>query len=168
MGQKVTLKKLAFVSFQPKEGGFMAFVSMEGLILMERDPALVLREAAKVYEHSIIVAMRPLIAEIHSLRRNRIPTPARKMWRLGNAIFELVGQLEQLSLQLDGFYDHLTRDLGVKRKWLEKVIILRRYLPEEELIPESLNWGRCEKGTRKVAEGLRAGRLMDKAVSATS
>jgi len=65
--------------------------------------------------------------------------------------------LAELSLEIDDVYKHLVRDLGAKRKWLEKAIIFRRYLPTQDLIPQSLNWGRCEKGTRRVAERLRDG-----------
>jgi hypothetical protein len=101
--------------------------------------------------------MRIFIKEIQALRNNRKLLPAFKIWQLGNAIFELQHNLNKLFLQLDGLYDHLVRDLGVKRKWLEKVIIFRRYLPDENAIPQSLNWGRCEKGTRLVAEKLRKG-----------
>lgn len=161
MGTKVTSPKLTFVTFEPRNGVFVAYMPVQGLISIERDPAYILRKAAKLYECSV-VTMRLLVAEIHAFRKNHTPTPARKIWQLGNAIFGLRKELEGLSLQMDGFYDHLGRDLGVKRKWLEKVIILRRYLPDEKLIPESLNWGRCEKGTRKVAERLRDGHLIDK------
>lgn len=161
----MTSNKLTLVLFEPRNGAFIGFMSIEGLISIEGDPELVLRKAAKLYEHSIVM-MRSLIAEMDAFRASRKPVPARKIWQLGNVIFEMREELERLSLQLDGFYDHLVRDLGVKRKWLEKVIIFRRYVPEEELIPQSLNWGRCEKGTRKVAERLRDGLPIDKALQA--
>jgi len=127
---------------------------MEELISSDNDPELTLRKAAKVYEHSI-ARMRNIVKEIQNFRDNRKLLPARKVWQLGDSIFELQNNLNTLSLQLDGLYDHLVRDLGVKRKWLEKVIIFRRYLPDENAIPQSLNWGHCEKGTRRVAEKLR-------------
>ena len=127
---------------------------MEELISSDNDPEPTLRKAAELYEYSI-AKMRSLVEEIQNFRDNRKLLPARKVWQLGNAVFELQDNLFQLSLQLDGLYDHLVRDLGVKRKWLEKVIIFRRYLPDENAIPQSLNWGRCEKGTRRAAEDLR-------------
>jgi hypothetical protein len=127
---------------------------MEELILGDDDPELKLKKAIEVYQRSI-VKMRNLVKQIQNFRDNRKLLPARKVWQLGDAIFELQYDLNKLSLQLDGLYDHLVRDLGVKRKWLEKVIIFRRYLPNEDAIPQSLNWGRCEKGTRRVAEKLR-------------
>ena len=152
----MTSDKLAFVAFEPRNGQFVAFLSMEGLLLGETDPELVLREAANVYQRSI-TRLSFLIAEIQTWRARRKLIPARQVWHVGDSIFELTSGLEKLSLQIDGLYDHLARDLGAKRKWLEKAIILRRYLPDEESIPRSLNWGRCEKGTRRVAERLRAG-----------
>ena len=150
----MTGEKLAFVSFEPSNRQFRAFLPMEELISSDNDPEPTLRKAAEVYEHSII-KMRNLVKEIQDFRDNRKLLPARKVWQLGDAVFELQDNLNRLSLQLDGLYDHLVRDLGVKRKWLEKVIIFRRYLPDENAIPQSLNWGRCEKGTRRAAEKLR-------------
>lgn len=154
MGEEVTGEKLAFVSFEPSNRQFRAFLPMEELILSDNDPEPTLRKAAEVYEHSI-AKMRNLVKEIQNFRDNRKLLPARKVWQLGDAIFELQHNLSKLSLQLDSLYDHLVRDLGMKRKWLEKVIIFRRYLPDENAIPQSLNWGRCEKGTRRAAEKLR-------------
>jgi hypothetical protein len=154
LGEEVTRDKLAFVSFEPSNGQFTAFLSMEGLILCDDDPELKLRKAVEVYQHSI-EEMRNIVKQIQNFRSNRELLPARKVWQLGDAIFELQCNLKELSLQLDSLYDHLVRGLGVKRKWLEKVIIFRRYLPSENAIPQSLNWGRCEKGTRRVAEKLR-------------
>jgi hypothetical protein len=146
--------RLAFVSFEPSNEMFRAFLPMEELVSGDDDPELKLKKAVKVYERSI-GKMRNLVKEIQSFRSNRKLLPARKVWQLGDAIFELQHDLNELSLQLDGLYDHLVRDLGVKRKWLEKVIIFRRYLPDENAVPPSLNWGRCEKGTRQAAEKLR-------------
>jgi len=157
MGEEMTSDKLAFVAFEPTNGQFVAFLSIEGLFSSDRDPEAVLGKAAEVYERST-TRMKTLVEEIQASRADRKRVPARKIWDLGDAIFELKGELEKLSLQIDRLYDHLARDLGAKRKWLEKVIIFRRYLPDETLIPESLNWGRCEKGTRKAAERLRNGR----------
>jgi len=148
--------KRAFISFELVDKRFRAYLSMKEFILSDKDPELTIRKATKIYENSII-EMRTFIKEIQNFRNSRKLLPAYKVWQLGNAIFELQGNLSKLYLQLDGLYNHLVRDLGVKRKWLEKVIIFRRYLPDENAIPQSLNWGRCEKGTRRVAEKLRKG-----------
>lgn len=152
----MTSKKPAFVTIEPMDCQFTALLSIEGLLSLEGDPESLLKKAAELYERTII-EMRSLIAEMQAYRAHRKPIPARMMWKLGDTIFQLRDGLEALSLQLDDVYRHLVRDLGVKRKWLEKAIIFRRYLPSEDLIPQSLNWGRCEKGTRRVAEKLRQG-----------
>ena len=131
---------------------------MEELISGADDLELKLKNAVEVYERST-EKMRSLVNEIQGFRDNHKLLPARKVWQLGNAIFELQHDLNELSLQLDGLYDHLVRDLKVKRKWLEKVVIFRRYLPDQNAIPKSLNWGRCEKGTRQAAEKLRKNHL---------
>ena len=144
------------IFFEPKDDGFKAFMSVEGLLSGNSDPALVLVEAADIYA-MFVSRMRSVVKEIQQARAARILVPARTIWSLGDLIFELSEKLGSKSLQLDDLYLHLGRDLGVKRKWLEKVIIFRRYLPAAEAIPESLNWGRCEKGTRRVAEGLAQG-----------
>lgn len=156
MGKEKSLNTLGFVSFELKDGQFVGSLAIEAAIGNKRDPEVVLREATKIYKRSI-KRMCSLIADIQNMRHSHKPIPARKIWQLGDAIFELRDDLENLSLQLDGLYSHLVRDLRVQRKWLEKVVILRRYLPKEDFIPESLNWGRCEKGTRRVAQRLRHG-----------
>ena len=152
----MTRETPAFVSFEPDCGQFRALLSVEGVISIRDDPELVLKEAAKIYKSST-TTMLSLLEEIQCLRSDRKRLPARTIWRLGDAIFRLQEDLGRLSLQLDGLYDHLVRDLRVKRKRLEKVIIFRRYLPDESVIPLSLNWGRCEKGTRRAARRLSEG-----------
>lgn len=151
-------QQLAFVAIEPTASGFRGSLAVDGLLSLPGDPEAVLRSAAAQYEHSVLT-MRSLIAEMRERRAAGQPIPARLMWQMGNAIFDLKDQLARFSLQLDDTYAHLVRDLGVKRKWLEKAIIFRRYLLREELIPATLNWGRCEKGTRRAAERLRNGLL---------
>jgi hypothetical protein len=159
MGKKVNSNKLTFVAFEPRNGRFLALLSVEGLIFGEKDPDLILQDAAKIYGDSIL-KLRSLIREINAVRIARKNISARKIWEIGDVIFVLKDRLEKISLQIDNIYSHLVRELGVKRKWLEKVVTFRRYIPSKELIPKSLNWGRCEKGTRRVAERLRDGLLL--------
>lgn len=149
----MTTKELAFVKFEPRDNGFIASASMDWVISSANDPELTLRKAADLYE-KYIKEMILLIKGIQSLRKTRKPIPARKVWQIGNYIFSLKSDLEQLSLQVEDFYGQLVSALGVKRKWLEKVIIFRRYLPDIKFIPKNLNWGKCEKGTRKIAQKL--------------
>jgi len=148
--------KLTFVSFEPKDDKFRGYIPMEFALSNEKGPEIILRKATKIYETSVS-KMKSIVSQIRKSRVDRSTIPARKIWQLGNAIFKLRDELEEIGLEIDGIYDHLTRDLKVKRKWLEKVIILRRYIPSIDLIPESLNWGHFEKSTRRKAEGLRSG-----------
>jgi hypothetical protein len=105
--------------------------------------------------------MKSTVKRINDCRMRNKPVSARLIWELGDKIFSLRYDLMEIGLQLDGVYDHLFRDLNVKTKWLEKVVILRRYLTKKELIPESLNWGRLEKGTSKKAKSLAMGKPVE-------
>lgn len=149
----MTSEKPGSVSFVSSGNGFQAFVSLDRILSVRSDPEALLQEVSSIY--GIRVAeMRALIAEIKLLRHQHRLLPALKIWQLGNLIFLLISEIADLSLELDRLYSHLVRDLEVNRKWLEKVIIFRRYIPRAEAIPENLNWGRCEKGTRRAAESL--------------
>lgn len=147
---------LVFISFRPKNDQFRGFLAFEAAFTTKRNPEVVMKKATIIYDRSIR-KITSFLADIKAARLSHILIPARKVWEVGDAIFNLKDELEELGLQIDSIYDHLTRDLNVKRKWLEKVIILRRYLPRAELIPESLNWGCLEKGTRRKTERLMRG-----------
>lgn len=158
MGKKVSADEPHFVSFKPNNGGFTVFLPMDSVLSGQQDSEAVMKEAGAIYERSVR-KMRVIVAEMEGLRAAHARVPARKMWQLGDVVFRLVEDLKRQSLELDGVYEHLCRDLQVKRKWLEKAIIFRRYLPDQDVIPQSLNWGRCEKGTRRIAELLLHGTL---------
>jgi len=151
-------KPISFITFEPKGGKFLALLPIETAIKREGDLESELSKLTKVYENSIF-QMRSVLEEIKKAKINKKSVPAYQIWRLGDTIFRLTERLENLSFQLDGLYNHLVRDLGVKRKWLEKVIIFRRYIPNEKMIPRFLNWGVFEKGTRRKAEQLVSGLL---------
>ncbi len=161
MGKKVNENNLVFISFKPENGRFAGFLSMEAVVSRMNDPEAVIKKASKIYERALI-KIRSLLSEIQAARADRKLVPARKMWRVGNQIFHLRDELAKLSLQLDGLYEHLSRDLNVKRTWLKKVVTFRRYISNEKLIPETLNWGRCKDGTRRIAERLQKGLPLDK------
>jgi len=153
----VTPKKLAFISFEPIGDQFMPYIAAEKVFDADGEPNILMQRALRVY----INAIRKMTAkanEIESCRNNRKPVSARLVWSLGDLIFLLRNDLEKLGLQLDGVYDHVARDLRVKKKWLEKIIILRRYLPDRSLIPQTISWGRLEKGTKKKALLLSSGK----------
>jgi hypothetical protein len=150
------MRKLGFISFEVTNGKYRGCLSIDTAVTGDTNPDMKIRKALKLYL-KYLRKLRLLIAHIEAKRRKREYISARKMWEVGDLIFELKDALAAISLQLDGLYYHLVRDLGVKRKWLEKAIIFRRYIPEANIIPPALNWGKCEKGTRKVALGLANG-----------
>ena len=151
---------LAFVSMEPDGGAFIACLAMESALSAKAHLEKLLQKAAEVY-HEAVSAMRTLVGKMRERRLHRKPVPARMVWELGHRIFRLKSALAKLSLQLDDLYSHLTRDLRVKRMWLEKVIIFRRYLPKKGLIPRNLGWGRCSRTPRRAAQLLRESVLPD-------
>lgn len=147
-------ENLIFVSFEPVENKFRVYLSIEDAIFGQKDPEAISHKACVIYEDAI-KRMTRQIASIRAARASRKLVTARKVWSVGDTIFSLVNNLKKIGLQIDGIYDHLTRDIGEKKKWFEKAIILRRYISDIKIIPESLNWGRLEKGTRGKAEKLK-------------
>jgi len=143
-----------FISFKPQGVGFTGHLSLEAIDIWE-NPELLIKKASKAYRESIL-KMRKILTRIDKSRRERKPLYARIMWDMGSAVFELRDKLAEISLEIDGMYSHLERDLGVRQKWLEKAIILRRYI-KRSLIPQNITWSRFEHSTRKKAEGLAKG-----------
>lgn len=144
-----------FVQLEPTKSGMRATLLVNATLEMPAHAEEALKQAERIYMRKL-ARMRAIVSSIDEFRRQRRNVPARKVWELGDAIFSLKEALARHSLELDGLYCHLTRDLEVKQKWLEKVVILRRHLPKQEMIPAELNWGKCEKGTRHVCEVLAA------------
>ncbi|MEW6046161.1 MAG: hypothetical protein AB1609_06735 [Bacillota bacterium] len=157
MGQSV------FVSFEWRDTRPVAFMTMDGIGTLDGDPEVVLDQAAELYWRFVLNTRR-LVEGIRAARSSRQPVLARQMWDVGEAIFQLKKDLERLRLELDGVYAHLTRDLGVNRKWLERAVTFRRYLPDATLIPPALKWGPCASAARRAAERLRAKEPLDGAV----
>jgi hypothetical protein len=149
-----------FVTFKANSGVFIALISMNDFLKDSKDMPTISSKAAFLYGSSIS-KMRSIKRQIEEYRNLHKPIPAKNIWQLGDEIFELKAKLEHMSLQIDGLYDHLIRDLGINRKWIEKVIIFRRYINDVDRVPSDLNWGRCEKGTRRVAEALVNGTYED-------
>jgi len=148
-----TIKQLSFVSFEPNNTGFRSLVSLQDTLLKNIDWPKISEQSSQIYFDAISL-MKIELELMKMTKKSKKSITARQIWKLGNYIFKLVNDLERLCLQIDGLYGHLERDLEVKRKWLEKVIILRRYLPSINLIPENLRWGFFEHSTRNKAEQL--------------
>jgi hypothetical protein len=153
MGEAMTGERLAFVSFEPQGAGFEAFA-----LLGDTPPDMgnleqTLREAAVVYSKTV-AAVRASLESIAAFRARRQHVPAWVVWHVGDDVFALQRKLEGRSMQINGLYEHLMRDTGVKRQWLKKVVIFRRYVPEVSMIPKSLNWGRCSHAPGRAATEL--------------
>ncbi|MBI3947792.1 MAG: hypothetical protein HY321_17865 [Armatimonadetes bacterium] len=152
MGEEMTREARRFVSFEPAGDGFVGFASIELAVAGDEDPEVTLRQAVAAYSRSV-AEMRSLMGRIAAARQQG-RVPARLVWDLGDSAFRLDAVLSDLGLQLDGLYAHLCRDLGVKRKWLEKALTFRRHAPDAGLVATSLNWGQFAKGTRRAARAL--------------
>lgn len=153
-------KNLLFVSFEKNENSFKALLPFEDFISLDQDYDVVTKKAISIYTN-YIQNMQVIVSNLEKHRNDNKPIPARLIWDLGNEIFTLKEKLEKERLQIDDMYIHLIRDLLVNRKWLEKVITFRRYLPKKEVIPASLNWGKCEKGTRRKALEILDGKTIE-------
>lgn len=146
----MTASKLAFISVKPIDSHFVASISMDDLDIMIDDTEHLLNDIANLYA-TYISAMKIRVEIINSLRQQNKRVMARSIWHLGDDVFRLIDELKSRHVQLDSIYEHLVRDLGISRKWLEKVIITRRYIPNIDSIPETMTWGSIEKGTRRKA-----------------
>ena len=144
---------LTFVTFKKEQGIFKTYIPMNQFLSSSTNIEAILTVAANLYEQ-FLTAMRIELTDVNNYRVLHKPLPAGVIWRLGDRVFRFVEALAERKLEIDGIYEHLSRDLNVKRKWLEKVIILRRYIPDEHSIPESVNWGYFEKVNRRKAEEL--------------
>lgn len=154
----MTIKKLAFITIEPRNSKLTAFLSLEGILSIGKDPETILEIAIFIYE-CIVNKMHSKILEMQKYKTLRKPIPAKLMWELADYIFKMNKMFTGIEVQLDNVYGHLIRDLGVKRKWLEKAVTFRRYLPEKDMVPESLKWEKFKEGTRRKAERLKKGLL---------
>lgn len=152
------IKQHSFISFQPLGDNFRSLVSLEDAFKKDIVWQDISDRAANIYLKKISL-MKAEIESIKETKKIKHAINARQMWTLGNYIFELIDDLEKLQLQIDGVYDHLERDLSVKRKWLEKVVILRRYVTTLEIIPKDLKWSLFEHSIKNKVEQLIRGEL---------
>ena len=151
------MNQLTFISFEPSKQGIRASLSMQGIINIDGDIESAINQAIEIYK-AALSEMKNLLLKREELQKVRRRVPARLIWQIGDAIFNLNDDLSKIDLQIDNTYHHLVRDLGVKRKWLEKVVIFRRYIEQIEIIPETATWGSFEKGTRKKVQLLMQGK----------
>ena len=101
-----------FVAFEPRDTGFIASVPMEQFDYLGPNPEESLREASEMYQRSV-QNMRTLLSDMDELKAKRTPISARSIWDLGDEVLTLVDELSQRSMELDGLYEQLGRDLGM-------------------------------------------------------
>lgn len=146
-------RPLLSITFKRVGSNFTGLIPIGSFLSAEEDLHKKLQSASSVYGDAL-TDMRATLAGIQQLGKRRAHAPARLVWRLGNSVFSLKRHLAQLSFEVDGLYDHICRDLEINRKWLEKVVILRRYVGRENLLPTSLTWGQIDKGTRRKLQAM--------------
>lgn len=139
----------AFIQFKPDVNTYKAFITLEA-INGKTNPEILIKKAIFIYSKNI-KNLRKIYIKMQEDRKQKKPIYAQDMWEIGNIVYRLKKELELLSLEIDGMYDHLTRDLGAKKKWLEKAIIFRRYIKDKNKILKPLRWGKFEKSTKKKA-----------------
>lgn len=89
------------------------------------------------------------------LRKSRKTVPALLMWEIRNEIVKLINDLRKLNLEIDDLYGHLTRDIGVSRSTLEKVISIRRYFPDRKDVPKDHAWNAIREAPKRYARELK-------------
>ena len=150
--------QLTFVTFEPVHSGFVAYVPLSDFLKTHGHQEETLRRAARVYATGV-ASLRTRLRKIEERRRRGQRITARMVWDVGERIFTLVEQIGRLSLQINGLYAHLVRDLGVKKEWLEKVIIFRHHIPDKRSIPRGLSWGLCARRPKSAAQLILQGSL---------
>ena len=154
----MTEKKLAFVSFQLFGDSYVASLALDRLDGLEGNWEVKLKQATSVYANAI-TDLRDAKAKLYTMHAEGKPVPAKEAWKLGDRVFSLVHRLSRLGLEVDGLYTHLCRDLGVKRMWLEKMIIFRSHIPKAALIPATLKWAQCRDAPKQSAYRILSGQL---------
>jgi hypothetical protein len=153
-----------FVSFVTESGQFQAQLHMLSVTALTDDLSHTAKRAAAIYSRRVS-KMRHLIQAAEKRKLARKPVLARQMWLLGEEVIQCVSELAKLNLQLDGLYEHLTLHLGVKRMWLEKVIIFRTHLQDIKHLPHGYPWGLCRDSPKKAALALLSTAKIGKEVS---
>ena len=146
------------VSFAPEGQKFIAHFPLESLSLIGKHPEKVGEKMSSKYESAVRIMGKEL-KKMEDMKKKREIISARMMWRFGGKIFSLVDDMEKSSFYVNGLYDHLTRDLGVKKMWLEKVVMFRRHIPNQKFIPPSISWSKCYHSPRIAAKRILDGNI---------
>jgi len=150
-----TTKK--FVSFKMEFEKCTASLHADNFLELSEDAEKLLSKASIVYK-TRINAIESILNDIQNTKSKRSPLKARQAWQIGDEVIKLTNNLGKINLQIDDIYEHLERDLGLKKDFLTKIITFRRYMREKNLIPRSLNWRRCRTRPRLIAIALSSNR----------
>lgn len=152
MGQhKVKKRCLLGVTFQPASGSFSTSFSLQDLDDLPDNAHTIAKKASEAYSRRIN-NIRNYLKESEKIRRKRKPVPAILMWNFGDQIFRLISDLERLNTEIEGLYYHLSRDTGVSRSTLKRVVAFRRYYPDKKTLPPNLTWGQLKGAPKKYAQ----------------
>jgi len=73
------------------------------------------------------------------------------MWRIGNEIFLVLEELNNIGLIVDDLYENLTRDLKVSKTTIKRLISLRRYFNDINELPPRLGWSKIKDAPKKYS-----------------
>jgi len=142
------------ITFQPKDNGeFITTLSLQDLASAPEDIDKVLKWASETYR-TFTQTMIASFKENKSTVRHGQKIPAVTFWDLGDAIFKLLENLSSRGLEFHNLYAHLKRDLKVSKSTIKRVIALRRYIPDKEMLPSDVDWGSCKDAPKKFASEL--------------
>lgn len=154
-------KKPIPIKFQKNErkgeAKFVASVSLKDFLARkdeQTDLDLEVKKAADQYQE-LVDNCRSIIDRIQKQKKILNRVSVKEMWRLGDAIHNFAGLLRKVGFCLDGLYEHLSRDLDIRRSLIEKVIIFRSYLKNPGLIPDNILWKEVWQAPRRVAVSLQ-------------
>lgn len=143
-------EQFIYISIKLINNSFVAVIALEDIMKVDKDLELLLNKISSIYSVQILKC-RDILNDINKIKSSKQIIPARKVWDWGNEIFKLIYSLEKINIKINNLYYHLSRDLNVKKKRLEKVIILRRYIDRVNNIPERISWGYFEHSTKRKA-----------------
>ena len=145
----------AALIFKRLDGIYRGSVPISDLALLNNDPAETMRAVTDIYRRALS-EIRQWQLEAKSIRRSKMPLPARKAWELGDIVYRLEIDLAQHSCKLENTYDHLTRHAKTPG-WLGSFVTFRRYVDDKEAIPENLKWNSVAKKAGSVGQAITAG-----------
>lgn len=142
----------SFISFEPsglKFDGFLSITAINDKVNTEK----LASNASRIYQKGIQL-LKLILNKINIDKIENKSAHAKYMWQFGDTVYKIKNHLGVLGLEVDDMYAHITRDVVVKKRWLQKVIIFRRYISDGSIIPKNSRWTYFEENTKKKAISL--------------